>query len=163
MFKAIVLAGTILAELPLAATAVLGRPKRTARRVLRLSGSGISTSDSVSGTFVVLATGDGARLGRITLKGQGVFAPADSVLSFTGAATLVADNGDELTGTFEGSSTPLSGEGHATFLLTITGGSGRFQNASGTMNVITHGELMSTHKSLVVYCNQFTSTGTLSY
>ena len=162
MFKAIVLAGLILAKLPLAATAVLGRPKRTARRV-SLSGSGISTSDSASGTFVVLATGDAARLGRLTLKAQGVFAPADSVLSFTGAATLVADNGDELTGTFEGTSTPLSGKGDATFLLTITGGSGRFQNASGTMNVIAHGELVSTQETLVVYRNRFTGTGTFSY
>jgi len=162
MFKAIVLAGLILAKLPLAATAVLGRPKRTARRV-SLSGSGISTSDSASGTFVVLATGDAARLGRLTLKAQGVFAPADSVLSFTGAAALVADNGDELTGTFEGTSTPLSGKGDATFLLTITGGSGRFQNASGTMNVIAHGELVSTQETLVVYRNRFTGTGTFSY
>jgi hypothetical protein len=162
MFKAIVLAGLILAKLPLAATAVLGRPKRKARRVL-LSGSGISTSDSASRTFVVLATGDVARLGCLTLKAQGMFAAADSVLSFTGAATLVADNGDELTGTFEGTSTPLSDEGDATFLLTITGGSGRFQNASGTMDVIAHGVLTSTHGTLLVYTNQFTGSGTLSY
>ena len=162
MLKAIILAGLILAQLPLAATAVLGRPKRTARRVL-VSGSGISTSDSASGTFVVLATGDSARLGRLTLKAQGISAPADSILSFTGAATLVADNGDELTGTFEGTSTPLSGKGDATFLLTITGGSGRFQDASGTMNVIEHRELMATHHTLLVYCNQFTGGGTLSY
>ena len=162
MFKAIVLAGSILARLSLAATAVLGRPKRTARRVL-VSGSGISTSDSASGTFVVLATGDSARLGRLTLKAQGISAPADSILSFTGAATLVADNGDELTGAFEGTSTPLSGKGDATFLFTITGGSGRFQNASGTMNVIVHSELVSTHKTLVVYLNHLTGTGTFSY
>lgn len=161
MFKAIVLAGLILAKLPLAATAVLGRPKRKARRVL--SGSGISTTDSASRTFVELATADVAGLGCLTLKAQGGFAAADSVLSFTGAATLVADDGDELTGTFEGTSTPLSDEGDATFLLTITGGSGRFQNASGTMNVLAHGVLTSTHGTLLVYTNQFTGSGTLSY
>ncbi len=121
MLKAIVLAGVILAKLPLASTAVQGRPKRTARRVV-LSGSGISTSDSASRALVMLATGDVARLGHLTLKGQGTFAAADSILSFTGAATLVADNGDELTSTFEGTSTPLSVEGDAVFLLTITGG-----------------------------------------
>jgi hypothetical protein len=114
-------------------------------------------------TFVVLATGDIGRLGRLTLKAQGAFAPADSVLSYTGAATLVADNGDELTGTFEGTSTPLSGEADATFHLTITGGSGRFQNASGTMNVLDHGALVSTHGTMSVYYNQFTGRGTLSY
>lgn len=162
MFKAIILAGLILAKLPLAATAGLGRPKRTARRIL-LSGSGISTQDSPSRTFVLLATGDVARLGHLTVKAQGIFAPANSVLSFTGAATLVADNGDELTSTFEGTSTPLSEEADATFLITITGGSGRFQNASGTMNVIEHSELMSTHGTLAVYYNQFTGNGTLSY
>lgn len=162
MFKALVLAGLILVKLPLAATAVLGTPKRKARRVL-LSGSGISTSDSESRTFVVLATGDVGRLRRLTLKAQGMFAPTDSILAFTGAATLVADNGDELTGTLEGTSTPLAREGDATFLLTITGGSGRFQNASGTMNVIAHGALTSTHGTLLVYYNQFTGSGTLSY
>ena len=162
MLKAIILAGLILAQLPLAATAVLGSPKRRARRI-RLSGSGISTHDSASRTFVVLATGDFARLGRLTLKAQGILAPANSVLSFTGSATLVVDNGDELTGTFEGTSTTLSGDADATFLLTITGGSGRFQNASGTMNVIQHGVRVSTHNTLFVYYDQFNGSGTLSY
>jgi len=162
MLKAIILAGLILAKLPRAATAILGRPKRRAQRT-PLSGSGISTHDSASRTFVVLATGDVARLGRLALQGHGIFAPANSVLCFTGAATLVADNGDELTGTFEGTSTPPSGEADATFLLTITGGSGRFQNASGTMNVLEHGALVSTHGTLAVYSNQFTGSGTLSY
>ena len=92
-----------------------------------------------------------------------MLAPADPVLSFTGAARLVADNGDELTGTLEGTSTPLSDEGDATFLLTITGGSGRFQNASGTMNVIAHGTLTSRHGTLLLYDSQFTGSGTLSY
>jgi hypothetical protein len=162
MFKAMMLLGVILAKLPLAATAVLGRPKRTARRV-RLSGSGVSTSDSASRNFVVLGTGKVARLGRLTLKAQGSAAPSDSILSFTGAGTLVADNGDELTGTLEGTSTAPSGEGDATFLFTITGGSGRFQNASGTMNVIAHSALMSTYGGLLVYYNQFIGGGTLSY
>jgi hypothetical protein len=162
MLKAIVLVGLILAKLTLAATAGQGRSKRAARRVL-LSGSGISTYESASRTFVVLATGDVGRLGRLTLKAQGILAPANSVLSFTGAATLVADNGDELTATFEGTSTTLSGDADAVFLLTITGGSGRFQNASGTMNVIQHGVRMSTHNTLLVYYDQFTGSGTLSY
>jgi hypothetical protein len=162
MLKAIILAGLILAKLPLAATAGLGRPERRARRI-SLSGSGISTHDSASRTFVVLGTCDVAGLGPLTLKGQGIFAPADSVLSFTGTATLVADNGDELAGTFEGTSTPPSGETDATFLLTITGGSGRFQNASGTINVLEHRVHVSTHNTLFVYHNQFTGGGTLSY
>ena len=162
MLKAIVLVGLILAKLTLAAAAAQERSKPAARRVL-LAGSGISTYDSASRAFVVLATGDVGRLGRLTLKAQGILAPANLVLSFTGAATLVADNGDELTGTFEGTSTTLSGDADATFLLTITGGSGRFQNASGTMNVIQHGVHISTHNTLLVYYDQFTGTGTLSY
>ena len=161
MLRAIVLAG-LLAKLSLAGAATHGGPKRAARRVL-LSGSGISTYDSASRAFVVLATGDVGRLGRLTLKAQGILAPANLVLSFTGAATLVADDGDELTGTFEGTSTTLSGDADATFLLTITGGSGRFQNASGTMNVIQHGVRVSTHNTLFVYYDQFNGSGTLSY
>ena len=162
MFKAIILAGLILAKLTVAATAAQGKPKRPARRVL-LSGSGITTYDSASRTFVVLATGEVGRLGRLTLKAQGILAPANSVLSFTGAATLVVDNGDELTGRFEGTSTTLSGDADATFLLTITGGSGRFQNAGGTMNVVQHGVRVSTYNTLLVYYDQFTGSGTLSY
>jgi hypothetical protein len=161
MLKAIIVAGLILAKLPLGGTAVAGRPRRTRRRIV-LSGSGISTHDSVSRTFVELATGDVAQLGRVVLKAQGIFAPADSVLAFTGAATLVAENGDELTGTFEGTSTPPSDDADATFLLTITGGSGRFENASGTVNVVEHAALMSTRGTLFVYDNQFTGSGTLS-
>ena len=111
----------------------------------------------------MLAIGEVARLGHLVLKAQGTFSPANAVVSFTGPATLVAENGDELTGTFEGTSTPLSDEADATFLLTITGGSGRFQNASGTMNVDVHAVLMSTHNTLFVYYDQFTGSGTLSY
>jgi hypothetical protein len=51
-----------------------------------------------------------------------------------GTFTVVAANGDELTGTFALNGALPSGEPHSlTVVLTVTGGTGRFADASGTI------------------------------
>ena len=53
-----------------------------------------------------------------------------------GTFTTVAANGDELTGTFTLNGALPTGEVHtATVVLTVTGGTGRFADASGTITV----------------------------
>ncbi|HEY6654244.1 MAG TPA: hypothetical protein VI028_08970 [Solirubrobacterales bacterium] len=53
-----------------------------------------------------------------------------------GTFTTVAANGDELTGTFTLNGALPTGQVHtATVVLTITGGTGRFADASGTVTV----------------------------
>jgi hypothetical protein len=53
-----------------------------------------------------------------------------------GTFTLVAANGDELTGTFTLNGALPSGEVHSlTVVLTITGGTGRFADARGTITI----------------------------
>ena len=62
---------------------------------------------------------------------------ADGTFAGGGTATLVAANGDQVTGTITLSQTALP-DGHTTtrVVLTITGGTGRFADASGTLTVI---------------------------
>jgi hypothetical protein len=53
-----------------------------------------------------------------------------------GTFTVVAANGDQLTGTFTLNGSLPSGEPHSlTVFLTITGGTGRFADASGTLTI----------------------------
>ena len=96
MLKAMVLAGLILAKLPFAATGVReGRTAKFGAYCYPDRGSYFRLRQP----HVRRACDQRRRsLGSLTLKAKGIFAAADSHLSFTGAATLVADNGDELTG-----------------------------------------------------------------
>ena len=78
--------------------------------------------------------------GQVSQLGKSSFT-ALSTLNFTtqppfilgGTATFTAANGDEIYTSFTGTSTP-AGEGMLNVVMThtITGGSGRFQNASGS-------------------------------
>ena len=62
---------------------------------------------------------------------------ADGTFAGSGTATLVAANGDEVTGSITLTQTALP-DGHTvtTVVVTIAGGTGRFANASGTLTVI---------------------------
>ena len=78
--------------------------------------------------------------GNVSQLGKSSFV-ALSTLDFTtqppftlsGTATFTAANGDEVYTSFTGTSTP-AGEGmlHVSMIHTITGGTGRFQNATGS-------------------------------
>lgn len=92
----------------------------------------ISTSPSPT-TFV--SSGHLSHLGAVTATGDELLTPLGlpPVIPYTltGTETLVAANGDEVVGTVHGSGVNNSGATSGTNVVTITGGTGRFADASG--------------------------------
>jgi hypothetical protein len=96
-------------------------------------GTGAIRLDPATGSFTGEESGISSHLGRYTLRLQGVgSSSADGTFTGTGTVTIVASNGDQLRGTFT-----VTGRGDTnTVVVTITGGTGRFADATGTLTVI---------------------------
>lgn len=104
----------------------------------------ISTTPSPT-TFV--SSGHLSHLGAVTATGDELFTPLGlpPVIPYaiTGTETLVAANGDELFGTVNGTGVNNSGATSGTNAVTITGGTGRFADASGSYTETYTGEVTS--------------------
>ena len=104
----------------------------------------ISTTPSPT-TFA--AAGHLSHLGAVTATGDELFTPLGlpPVIPYTlmGTETLVAANGDELLGTVHGTGVNNSGSTSGTNVVTITGGTGRFADASGSYTETYTGEITS--------------------
>jgi hypothetical protein len=135
----------LLAVAGVSPAAALGKAKGTDRP---LSGTSSST------TTLDLATGTGSVAGSGQLSHLGRFTFTNDITSFTltGADTfnltltaiLVAANGDKVctAATATGTLTPTGSD--ATLVSTITGGTGRFAGASGTLTTKISSEIVST-------------------
>jgi hypothetical protein len=90
-------------------------------------GATASVSPDPGGVVLtVLAKGNATQLGRFSREETILFNPVTGTL--TGLIVFTAANGDQLFGTVEGGFVSASA---ATGTYTFTGGTGRFQNASG--------------------------------
>jgi hypothetical protein len=96
-------------------------------------GTGTIKLNTATGAFTGRESGVMSHLGKYTLQLQGTGTPAaDGAFTGNGNVTITAANGDRLTGTFT-----VSGNGETQrVVVTITGGTGRFANASGTLTVV---------------------------
>jgi hypothetical protein len=103
-------------------------------RAFHLSGAGAAVFTSPT-TFDFSASGRATLLGAWTNSGTASVDPATGAVS--GQATFVAANGDTLkTSIGGGVLTPLpDGTFHGTATFTITGGTGRFAGAAGTLTM----------------------------
>jgi hypothetical protein len=127
------IAGLILAVGALAPAGALAKAGGTDRPIKDTS-SGTISVDPATLAFTADTTGRIAHLGRTTAHLEGVVTPTGP-LTFTvaGTTTAVAANGDKLFATFSGSGTnDGSGNSEGPEVTAITGGTGRFENASGT-------------------------------
>ena len=111
-------------------------------------------------------TGMSIGTGTVSHLGRAAFVSTDCLtfdgLNYTihnGTFTLTAANGDTITGTFTGTFSP-SGRGAVYVMqggdLTITGGSGRFKNASG-------GGPLQASEDLITHQGTTTLAGRISY
>jgi hypothetical protein len=135
MRKAILLAGLVLAVSALSATTALAKAGGTNRPV-KGTALGEVTVPIPSLHLTADASGVLTHLGKYTGHFEGSAEIVGGRTLGEGTVTLVAANGDELTGTFTLNGALPSGEVHSlTVVLTITGGTGRFADASGTITI----------------------------
>jgi len=164
MRKAIMIAGLILAVGVLAPAGALGKAGGTDRPI-KDTESGTTALDLGSLTFSNDVTGNTSHLGRttthldaaLTLTGPDTF-------TLAGSGTIVAANGSELFVTFTGSGTlEASGNTGGPVVLTITGGTGRFDGASGSLAGSYSQVLESMNATTANYATDYSLNGTISY
>ena len=83
----------------------------------------------------ITGKGKSSHLGKVSLATADCITPMADHFTFKGGFTLTAANGDKLTGDYSGSFVPRDAGPVYTLAdaeLKITGGTGRFSNASGT-------------------------------
>lgn len=136
MRKATVLAGLVLAVAALSPVSALAKAGGTDRPVKGIASGTVSINVpglAVTGDF----TGIVAHLGKVTSHlDAGIALTPQGTAVVTGAQTVVGANGDQLTGdvTITGPA-PTPGVHSNIGVITVTGGTGRFEDASGELRV----------------------------
>ncbi len=145
-----VLVGLAVCALALGA---LGSPKNPVTRPLKMKAEMVVYVDLNDGSFVSPNWGESTQGGKFTNVGVGWMNP-QTLEVFSEEGTAVAANGDKLFWTGNGPSG-----------MDITGGTGRFENATGGMTwVFTIGDidLDLEAMTMTVYCT-YTAEGTITY
>jgi hypothetical protein len=112
--------------------------------------------DTATGAVTAEQSGVSSHLGKISVQLQGV-ATGSSDGSFTANETVTIEsaNGDQLWGTYTVTGTATN----ATGVITITGGTGRFANASGTLTMIAEGPPPRQEGQFIVFDRVITFDG----
>lgn len=154
--KAMTLACLALALAILSPASALAKDDRPVKG----TGSGTISLDPLTGAFTGDATGVSSHLGNYTVHLEGAGAPTpEGTFAGGGTVTIVAANGDRLTGTFTLTRTGPS----TTVVVKITGGTGRFADASGTLTVICLTGPSSQVGQMLLSTIECTMTGQISY
>ena len=161
---AVAVAGLVLAFAILSPASSLAKTGGTDRPVTG-AGTGTISLDPATGAFSGDVPGLNSQMGKVTVHIAGVGVPnADGTITGTGTATIVAANGDELTGTIALTQEALpSGHTITTVVVTITGGTGRFADASGTLTVVCDSGPPSLVGGMLLITVNCKWTGQLSY
>jgi hypothetical protein len=158
---------SVLALFVVAPGVALAKPGGSDRPI-HGSGTATDTLDLATGT----GSGEGPAV--ISHLGKGTFSHSFAVTltgptTFTvvSSETFTAANGDQLFATFAGGGS-LTGVGvgetaHITGPITITGGTGRFADASGTLTGTFDAETLSIVGTTVVNRDTFSVEGRISY
>jgi hypothetical protein len=129
------------------------------------NGTGTISVDPATGAFTGVIPGFSSHLGKVDVQTAGVVAPTpDGTFAGSGSATIVAANGDELTGSITLTQEALPGGRFITTIeLTITGGTGRFADATGDLTVICHSGPPDQVGGILVITANCEFTGQVSY
>jgi hypothetical protein len=142
-----------LTPAPPAVPAVVAPTQGDHQVPFHLAGSG--QLDLATGDFT--ASGEATQLGHWTNTGHLDLVPVvvngTPLVHATGQVTFVAANGDTVSMAIDGFADPVTG--HATATFTITGGTGRFRNATGA-------EHMELDQNFATGAFTFTLDGTIS-
>ena len=160
--KLTLISGLVLAFVAISPAAAMGAAKGT-DVPLTGTGTGTTTINLITGAGTNVSSGQLTHLGAVTGSAVNQFAlVGTNGFSWTATGTTVAANGDKLftstsgIGTF---GTPIQ----TTAVTTITGGTGRFAGASGTMTGTSQSTSVSIVGSIETITETFTSKGIISY
>lgn len=159
-----IVSSLVLALAALSPAAALGKAKGTDRPVSGKSSS-TTTIDLATGTGTSDGAGQVSHLGRFTFTNdQTSFTLIGPNFSWTQTATFVAANGDKLFATATGTGTLLTTTtSQSTLVSTITGGTGRFAAASGTLTSKIKSETVAAVGSTFTTHDTATHKGRISY
>jgi hypothetical protein len=124
----------------------------------------IGTLNIPTGEFSSQATEIISHVGKATTINQGtVVFTGPSTFTITAEFIVLAPNGDQLTGTFTGTGTFTATGSDATVVSTITGGSGRFADASGATAGSIHSTTISSDGVTLIFHAVSRLSGHISY
>jgi len=163
---AIVLAALVLGLAVIGPGPALAHAGGTDRPVMGTA-SGTARFNLLTNSFMVELTGTTTHVGLYSAhsEGSGAFAP-DLTFAGTGEASIVAANGDEIhaTTTLTTSSfAPGAFEHTSTSVLTVTGGTGRFEDATGTLTTHLDTTPIGVEGATVIAHAEGTIEGSVSY
>src|SRR5829696_10240268 len=162
--RAIITASLVLALAALVPASAAAKAGGTDRPV---SGKSTSTTtvDVATGTGVSDGSGQISHLGAFTFHNDftSFTLTGPDTFSFTLTASIVAANGDVIFTTATGTGTLTATGSEATLVSTITGGTGRFADASGTIISSISSVTVSTVGTTTTSNDTETHTGEISY
>jgi hypothetical protein len=135
-----------------------------ADRPVKDTGSGTVSinvqTGAVTGDFTGVATHGGEYTGHLEAT---ITAATPEGVVVEGTQTIVADNGDQITGdvTITGPGTTTAHQ--TTGIMTVTGGTGRFADASGTITTTSEATPFSFDGVTLLEHVEYTGTGEISY
>ena len=154
----------LLAVAAVSPTAALGKAKGTDRPV-RGTTTSTTTVDVATGSGIAVGVGRISHLGKTTFTNDftSFTITGPDTFSYTLTAIIVAENGNEIftTATGTGMLTPTGTE--STLVSTITGGTGRFADASGTITTRVSSVNVSAVGTTFTTSDTETHTGRISY
>jgi hypothetical protein len=156
------LSGLVLALVVMSPAAAMGAAKGTDRP---LTGTLTSTTtvSLITLTGTIVSSGDLSHFGAVTDSQDAQFAlVGPNGFGWTGTETIVAANGDKLFTTVSGAGT-LGPPIQSTAVHTITGGTGRFADASGTFTTTATSTSVSIVGSVETVTSPIAAKGTISY
>jgi hypothetical protein len=162
MRKAITFTGLILAIAVLIPASALAAAKGTARP-FNVSVSMTNVSDLETFTNHYQGTAMGSHLGKGTIEGNGKFEFNEFGLAYNDEWVITTANGDKLFGTSTGRIVGIPGGDEVPVVQTITGGTGRFANATGTITGTYLAMKRFTVGPMVTFADTGGAKGTISY
>ncbi len=167
MRKAITFAGLILAIAILTPASALAKTKGT-ERPLKFSVSETNVTNLETFTNHYAGTEIASHAGKGTIEGNGAFRFSGfNTLEYQDSWVFTAPNGDKVfgtsTGTITGGPEGLLNSSESVLVQTITGGTGRFQSASGTFTGTYHLAFISSGEGTVTFSDQGGGEGSISY
>lgn len=105
------------------------------------------------------AVGNALHMGNMTYHTEQCVSPTNGQIT-GGVLVLTAANGDELHGTFSGQAYSLPGESHVVADFVFTGGTGRFEHATGEAGMTA---ILDVHMGVPPFPGRWEWTGAIRY